>query len=221
VAGVIDFVGAGTVHNYFTQGPGNNMQIRSNVDEGNSVGDASRSQWNMVMGSNLDVFSIRRSPAGATYNEAALFWIEGNTGNVGIVTVDTGNAAAISYTLQAKLEVQTESGTAIRGRSLDTSGSEFGVYGLADGTLGRGVYGWALATDGDAVGVFGRTNSPEGSGVQGWGNSSTGSAVGVYGQSSSSIGRALYGRATHNSGSSFAVFGSAVSTSGYDFYAGG
>ena len=32
VAGVIDFVGAGTVHNYFTQGPGNNMQIRSNVD---------------------------------------------------------------------------------------------------------------------------------------------------------------------------------------------
>jgi hypothetical protein len=59
VTGVIDFLGAGTVHNYFTQGAGNNMQITTNVDEANAVGDASRSQWKMVLGSNLNQFSIR------------------------------------------------------------------------------------------------------------------------------------------------------------------
>ena len=37
VTGVIDFLGAGTVHNYFTQGAGNNMQINTNVDEANTV----------------------------------------------------------------------------------------------------------------------------------------------------------------------------------------
>jgi hypothetical protein len=209
------------VHNYFTQGPGNNMQIRSNVDEYNAVGNSSYAQWNMVMGASLDVFSIRRSPAGSTYDEDALFWIEGDTGKVGIATVDTSNGASIPYTLQARLEVQTDSGTAIRGRSLDTSGSEFGVYGLAEGTLGRGVYGWALASTGDANGVFGRTNSSQGSGVYGWSNSSTGSAVGVTGQSNSSTGRAVYGYASHSNGTSYGVFGYTTSTNGYDFYAGG
>jgi hypothetical protein len=98
VVGVIDFLGAGTVHNYFTQGPGNNMQINTNVDEANAVGDATRSQWKLVLGSSLDWFSIRRSPVGGTYNEDALFFIEGSTGRVGIATVDTGNGAVVPFT---------------------------------------------------------------------------------------------------------------------------
>ena len=105
VVGVIDFLGAGSVHNYFTQGAGNNMQINTNVDEANTVGDASRSQWKLVLGSNLDQFSLRRSPAGATYDEDALFFIDGTTGNAALMTVDTGNQADFSYTPQARLDI--------------------------------------------------------------------------------------------------------------------
>src|SRR3990167_779791 len=42
VVGVIDFLGAGTVHNYFTQGAGNNVQINTNVDEANTIGEIGR-----------------------------------------------------------------------------------------------------------------------------------------------------------------------------------
>jgi hypothetical protein len=121
VSGVIDFIGAGTIHNYFTQGTGNNMQINSNVDEGNVIGDTSKAQWKVVMGAPLDQFSIRRSPSGSTYNEDALFWINGSTGDVGIATVDTGNQATIPFTPTAKLHVQADSGTAIKGVMTSTT----------------------------------------------------------------------------------------------------
>src|SRR3989337_1311928 len=110
VTGVIDFLGAGTVHNYFTQGAGNNMQINTNVDEANTVGDPSRSQWKLVMGSNLDWFSIRRSPAGGTYNEDALFFIQGSSGRVANAVVGTANGAAMPFSPLAKLHVETASG---------------------------------------------------------------------------------------------------------------
>jgi hypothetical protein len=128
VSGVIDFVGAGTVHNYFSQGPGNNMQINSNVDEFNGVGNSSNSQWKMVLGSSLDQFSIRRSPSGGTYNEDALFFINGDTGDVGIATVDTGNNASIPFTPQAKLHVQSGSGTAIMAENTSTVGGLAGQF---------------------------------------------------------------------------------------------
>lgn len=147
VTGVIDFVGAGTVHNYFTKGPGNNMQIRSNVDEYNAVGDSSKSQWNMVMGSSLDVFSIRRSPSGATYNEDALFWIEGATGKVGIATVDTGNGETIPLTPQARLHVESNTGHAIMGISSASSGSAYGVLGQSDSTSGYDFYAGGAGTN--------------------------------------------------------------------------
>jgi hypothetical protein len=244
VAGVIDFVGAGTVHNYFTQGPGNNMQIRSNVDEYNAVGNSSYAQWNMVMGASLDVFSIRRSPASSTYNEDALFWIEGNTGRVGIATVDTSNGATIPFTLNAKLHVETTSGDAVKGVSTATSGFGYGVVGETNSTDGRGVFGWAHATIGEAhgvvgqsdstfgwgtaglatatsgnpTGVYGRSASPDGIAVYGWGTASSGYAYGVYGQSDSSIGRGVYGYAFDTSSRNYGVYGESMGTMGVGVY---
>jgi hypothetical protein len=242
VVGVIDFLGSGAVHNYFTQGPGNNMQINTNVDEANAIGDATKSQWKLVMGSSLDWFSIRRSPAGGTYNEDALFFIDGSTGRVGIATVDTGNMAAIPFTPAAKLHVETASGTAIFGRVTSTFGSAYGVYGRSDSQDGGlGVYGYATATTGNNVGVYGRTDSsteskgvygiaaatggftygvvgenwsPSGVGVVGSARAGNGENFGVFGRSDSTSGRGVYGSAPAIAGTTYGVYGQSASTSG-------
>jgi len=186
VTGVIDFLGAGTVHNYFTQGAGNNVQITTNVDEANVVGDATRSQWKLVMGSNLDWFSIRRSPAGGTYNEDALFFIEGSTGRVGIATVDTANGASIPFAPAARLHVETASGDGIWGVASATTGGNVGVYGLSYATSGYGVFGSAN------VGVSGLSASTPGFGVAGVASATTGTNYGVFGQTSSPSGYGVY-----------------------------
>jgi hypothetical protein len=221
VTGVIDFLGAGSVHNYFSQGGGNNMQINTNVDEANTVGDASKSQWKVVLGSSLDQFSIRRSPAGGTYNEDALFFIDGSTGNVGIATVDTSNGATIPFSPGARLHVQTASGSAIWGLSTATTGSNAGVYGQTDSTdgygvagqnnssAGAGVFGYAVATTGISYGVYGWSDSTAGTGVYGHGF-----ANGVYGATSSGGGRGVYGWASSTAGSGWGVYGQSYSTDG-------
>jgi hypothetical protein len=201
---VIDFLGAGTVHNYFTQGTGNNMQINTNVDESNVIGDATRSQWKLVLGSSLDWFSIRRSPAGGTYDEDALFFIEGSTGRVGIATVDTGNLAAIPFTFQGRLHVETDSGNAVYGRTASTSG--------------RALYGHATATTGSPTGVYGRSDSTSGIAVLGYASPSTGPTYGVVGQTESASGTAVYGRAFATSGTTYGVYGHSNSASGTGVY---
>jgi hypothetical protein len=188
VTGVIDFLGAGTVHNYFTQGGGNNMQINTNVDEANAVGDAARSQWKVVLGSNLDQFSIRRSPAGGTYDEDALFFIDGSTGRVGIATVNTSNGATIPFTPQARLDVETSSGDAVRGISTATTGLASGIYGRSASTSGYGVFGYATATTGTNIAIYGQSFSPSGYGVYGFASATSGFNYGVYGSSASSDG---------------------------------
>jgi hypothetical protein len=218
VVGVIDFLGAGTVHNYFTQGAGNNMQINTNVDEANTVGDASRSQWKMVLGSNLDQFSIRRSPASGTYNEDALFFIDGPTGNVGIATVDTGNGASIPFTPAARLHALTASGNGIMGVTIDTTGAYSGVYGLSVSTSGIGVYGGATATAGFNYGTYGRSYSTDGVGVYGYASATSGYATGVFGQSVSTVGNGVAGWATATSGSAYGVYGASFSPSGRGVY---
>jgi hypothetical protein len=214
VVGVIDFLGAGTVHNYFTQGTGNNMQINTNVDEANTVGDATKSQWKLVLGSSLDWFSIRRSPAGGTYNEDALFFIEGSTGQVGIATVDTGNLGAIPFTPQAQLHVQTASRDAIWGVTTATGGGTYGVYGRSDSADGHGVVGTASATAGATYGVMGTSYSPAGRGVAGYAFGSSGFTYGVYGQSDSTSGYGVYGLGTAARGGAFGVYGQSDSTDG-------
>jgi len=237
VVGVIDFLGAGTVHNYFTQGAGNNLQLNTNVDEANTVLDATKSQWKLVMGSSLDWFSIRRSPAGATYNEDALFFIQGSTGNVGIATVDTGNGGAIPLTPEARLHVETDSGWAIVARTTDpdfgvgvsaessgtsgvavwatassTSGSTYGLIADTLSPLGTAVYGEANATTGASSGVRGVTNSPDGYGVRGSALNTTGSGTGVSGYSGAPSGFGVYGVSFGTSGTG--VFGEAQATTG-------
>jgi hypothetical protein len=215
VTGVIDFLGAGTVHNYFTQGAGNNMQINTNVDEANTVGDASKSQWKLVLGSSLDWFSIRRSPAGGTYNEDALFFIQGSTGNVGIATVDTGNNAAIPFAFNAKLHVLTTSGHAVYGYTTAKSGPAAGVYGRSDSPAGYGVTGWAAAATGSNYGVLGESDSDSGYGVFGIATATSGLTFGVYGESVSTAGSGVYGMATPGSGLTSGVHGESASTEGY------
>jgi hypothetical protein len=218
VVGVIDFLGAGTVHNYFTQGTGNNMQINTNVDEANVVGDASRSQWKLVLGSSLDSFSIRRSPAGGTYNEDALFFIEGSTGRVGIATVDTSNGATIPFTPGARLHVETTSGHAVYGLTTAASGSAYGLYGESGSTSGRGVYGYVTATTGTNFGVYGASQSTSGYGVVGYGMATTGTTYGVYGLTYSGAGYAVYGYAGATTGTNYGVYGESASTSGRGVY---
>ena len=193
VVGVIDFLGAGTVHNYFTQGAGNNLQINTNVDEANTIGDTSKSQWKLVMGSSLDWFSIRRSPSGGAYNEDALFFIEGSTGRVGIATVDTSNGGVIPFSPTARLHVQTDSGRAIYGRTTATSGDH-------------------------ATGVLGQSDHPEGGGVVGIASDTTGVNYGVAGESDSSAGYGVYGIAAATTGTNYGVYGASASPTGYGLY---
>jgi hypothetical protein len=218
VVGVIDFLGAGTVHNYFTQGGGNNMQINTNVDETNTVGDATKSQWKLVMGSSLNWFSIRRSPAGATYNEDALFFIDGSTGNVGIAKVDTANLATIPLTPPSRLYVETDSGDAIRGVATNTADTGVGVYGRTDSTNGSAMYAYASATSGTTYGVFAVNPSTSGRGVYGLANAGNGVTYGVMGQSSSSSGTGMYGWASAASGTTYGVYGQSDSGTGRGVY---
>jgi hypothetical protein len=214
VTGVIDFLGAGTVHNYFTQGGGNNMQINTNVDEANAVGDASRSQWKLVLGSSQDWFSIRRSPAGGTYNEDALFFIDGATGRIGIATVDTGNGVAIPFTPQARLHVETDSGSAVYGITSAATGVNIGVYGQTQSTSGYGVYGYASNTTGTTYGLYGNSFSTSGRGVAGYASATTGTNYGVYGQSLSTQGYGVYGLISSSSGNGYGVWGESNATGG-------
>jgi len=180
------------VHNFFTQGAGNNMQVTTNVDEANSVGDASRSQWKLVLGSNLDWFSIRRSPAGGVYNEDALFFIEGSTGRVGIATVDTANGASIPFAFSARLHVLTTSGDAIRGVTTATTGAAIGVLGQTSAGTGYAMYAHNSASSGLGVATFAISDSAGGVGVIGLSTATTGPGVGVFGSTSSASGFGVY-----------------------------
>ncbi len=214
VTGVIDFLGAGTVHNYFSQGGGNNMQINTNVDEANAVGDASKSQWKLVLGSSLDQFSIRRSPAGGTYNEDALFWIDGDTGAVNIATIDTGNGATIPFSPFARLNVVVNSGDAIFAKNNTASGTVDAVHGEVSSTDGFALYGQATSTIGTTFGVFGITQSTSGTGVFGRATRTTGVTYGIHGESWSTSGTGVYGHANAASGATNGVIGEVQSTLG-------
>jgi hypothetical protein len=172
----------------------------------------------MVMGSNLDVFSIRRSPAGSTYNEDALFWIEGSTGNIGIAKVDTGNGATIPFTLDARLHVETDAGYAIWAESTATTGNSHGVYGRSASTEGRGVIGITTASSGETIGVHGTAQSPSGVGIKGFHSSPSGSGYGVFGVSSSTSGTGVYGLTSATSGVNSGVYAVSISTSGRGVY---
>jgi hypothetical protein len=159
--------------------------------------------------------------SGGTYNEDALFLIQGSTGNIGIATVDTSNGTIIPFTPAAKLHVKTPSGDAVYGLASATTGYTYGVYGRSDSANGTGVVGNALAYTGPTIGVSGTSNSTGGCGVSGLADASTSSNYGVYGQSNSISGYGVYGYATKPTGVTYGVYGITGSSSGYGVFSQG
>jgi hypothetical protein len=101
---------------------------------------------------------------------------------------------------------------------LNASGTTYGVTGLADSTLGYGVYGYATATDGFTYGVIGENLATTGGGVNGWAGAGSGSVHGVLGESQSTAGTGVGGYAHAGSGTTYGVYGWSASSNGYGVY---
>ncbi len=126
------------------------------------------------------------------------------------------------------------SGRGVYGRSTESTGTNYGVYGASSGSTGSGVFGWATANSGINYGVHGISDSSSGAGVNGysgdgWGVSgasvtsrgmygSSISGIGVYGKTSSS--RGVFGWAT-GTGVNYGVRGNTSSNSGYGVWSDG
>jgi len=85
------------------------------------------------------------------------------------------------------------SGRGVYGEAYESSGVNYGVYGVSYSTSGRGVYGYAYATSGYTFGVYGYVRSPQGTGVRGE-VPDVGGGVGVHGISYSGSGVIGYAR---------------------------
>ncbi|MBL1218544.1 MAG: hypothetical protein D8M59_13760, partial [Planctomycetes bacterium] len=149
--------------------------------------------------------------------------------------------------------LQTENaspnGTAIVGWAR-SSGSNLGVYGLANGATGTGVFGlaksessvvnyggrfesrssvgrgvYAIASDSGSSQSFGgwfQSNSSKGRGIQGFVSSATGKTYGGIFQSNSDEGYGLYAYTSSDSGSPYALYAKTNSATGYaGFFVGG
>ena len=108
----------------------------------------------------------------------------------------------------------SQSGEAVYGQILGTSGTTYGVRGMTPSTTGAGVFGQSTATTGPSYGVRGQTSNPVGGGVFGYNQAATGSAFGIIGQTTSTQGNAVYGRALAATGPTFGLSGIADSSSG-------
>ena len=102
-----------------------------------------------------------------------------------------------------------------RARSIATSGTTCGVYGLSKSTAGCGVHATADAASGATYGVYGLSKSSQGRGVYGYANARSGTTYGVYGQSESTKGRGVYGYASASSDSTYGAKGDADATFSY------
>ena len=121
-------------------------------------------------------------------------------------------------------------GSGVFGWAQATSGTSYGVRGMADSTHAYGVYGQATSSTGSTFGVYGVSASTEGRGVSGYASATSGTTYGVYGESNSPNGRGVYGLADNdggvgvmgasevgsgvygNSGSGFGVYGFSTSS---------
>jgi len=91
-------------------------------------------------------------------------------------------------------------GAGVYGWAQATTGTSYGVRGVADSTNGQGVYGHATAASGTTEGVYGISQSTAGRGVSGYASATSGTTYGVYGESNSSNGRGVYGLADNSGG---------------------
>ena len=111
---------------------------------------------------------------------------------------------------------RSNSGVGVRGITNGTTGSPYGVYGIATSTNGVTSYG-----------VRGVSNSSVGTGVGGvapWigvfgdATASSGETWGTYGRTASDVGYGVYGTATNSAGKNYGVYGSSSSASGFGVY---
>ncbi len=133
----------------------------------------------------------------------------------------------------------TNTGYGIRGWSTAPTGRRYGVFGLTESSVGRGVHGeghfgvsglsWSpggLGVIGQALdagqlisfGVRGDSHSTTGIGVYGWALASSGNTQGVWGTSNSTSGIGVFGSARASSGVTYGVFGRAYSPDGRGVY---
>jgi hypothetical protein len=104
------------------------------------------------------------------------------------------------------------------GYATNVNGTNFGVWGQADSTSGRGVFGVALSATGSNRGVHGQSASATGTGVFGEATAGSGLNYGVSGESASSNGRAVYGNATAANGTTYGVYGQTAAAVGIGTY---
>jgi len=96
----------------------------------------------------------------------------------------------------------SDSGTGVQGISAGSTGSPYGVHGLASDSGNPTSYG-----------VWGKSNSSLGTGVGG-----EAPMTGVYGKSTDSNGYGVYGEAAAGSGTNYGVYGKATSPFGRGLY---
>jgi hypothetical protein len=113
-------------------------------------------------------------------------------------------------------------GTAVFGLAATLGlGESRGVWGLAAGEIGIGVYGNAASLTGTTYGVSGAVESPTGTGVSGNSLATTGVSYGVRGQTASSTGYGVSGISLATTGVNYGVRGQTASSTGYGVYSSG
>jgi hypothetical protein len=138
----------------------------------------------------------------------------GNPGTV--LELENTSSNGFSYGLTGI--VNADLGRGVYGYAKNTSGESYGVYGVTDSTDGKALFGNATAGSGPTEGLQGRSQSSEGTGVLGDVTASTGSTVGVKGESFSKQGTGVYGEAKNSSGTTYGIRGDAQSPNGYGLY---
>jgi len=215
------------------------------IDNYSSTGRGLRAEAQATTGVNYAVIGASRSVdgyGGYFYNNGGgvgLYAYTDSYAGFGVVGLQSDSYSVDDYTgfyesgglfggVNGVIGISHETvrvGAGIYGWAQATTGTSYGVRGVADSTNGQGVYGHATAASGTTEGVYGISQSTAGRGVSGYASATTGTTYGVYGESNSSNGRGVYGLADvsggvgvygesevgaavyGNSGSGFGVYG--------------
>lgn len=138
-----------------------------------------------------------------------------NAGNVGIgwdfptnrleVRTNSGTAvyglqtASTGATYGVRGQSNSLSGTGVSGSATAASTAvNYGVYGSSASAAGRGVFGIVSATSGTPYGVRGEAQAPDGAAVYGVNNATSGVGAGVYGVSNAPAGSGVYARGNYS-----------------------
>lgn len=108
-----------------------------------------------------------------------------------------------------------EDGIGVYGVGGDSSSQSIGVHGETDSmNQGIGVFGEASSSFGGAIGVYGESANYNGVGVSALA-SGDGSAIGIKGESTAEVGKGVWGMASSSTGGNIGVYGRTNSSSGF------